>query len=284
MTLTISLATRGRPEQLLHTLRHTVPKLARKDTTLVVSVDGDDQATLDVWSLFPDDERVVTCVAEREDSIGAKWNRCLLYPASVYLPLADYTPYLTEGFDQKILDAAALFPDNIGVVYTHMANGSFPSSQGITHGLVEKLGYMYPPYFPYWFVDHWLDDIAKLIGRISFADVQVQNRKQSPTHEMRDVHFWTTFFDACRLLRRREARAIIDSSDFLEPEWRKEILRRHHPLIEFKSQFINDGVRACHLPDTPQDGGARYERIKAQAMRMLGECLPDLRAEMEKAA
>jgi hypothetical protein len=162
-----------------------------------------------------------------------------------------------------------LFPDGIGCVYTNMANASFARSQAPTRKLVEKLGYMYPPYFPYWFVDHWLDDIVKLIDRISFADVDVDSGPAKlPTQEMRDVQFWATFFDSQRLVRRRHARAIIDDPEFLDPEWRKEILRRNHTLVEFKSQCINDMVRAANWPAAPS-GGPRYVRMKKLAGEMM---------------
>jgi hypothetical protein len=291
MKLTINLVTRGRPERLLNTVERTLPLLGEASTQFVISVDDDDTETLKAldsklkpngpgppWIWF-DDPRVFVDIRQREDALGAKWDRALAYPADVYYPMADYTAYVTPAFDTKILEAASLFPDGIGVVYSRMCNFSFPRSQGATHGLVQKLGYMYPPYFPYWFVDHWLDDIAKMIDRISFADIETETGHKPGTQEQREVGFWATFFDSQRLVRRRAARAIIDSPDFLEPEWRKEILRRHHPLIEYRSQWINDqcrnGVYPAVLP-----GGPRYDRLKEQAAQMMAAEYPALTEEL----
>lgn len=283
MNLTINLVTRGRPERLLHTIEQTLPNIALDTTKLLVSVDDDDQPTLDVLSRLPRDERIIPVIRPREDALGAKWNRALLYPADVYMPMGDYTPVMTPGFDRVILDAN-VFPDGIGAIYSHMANLSFPSIWCVTHGLAERLGWMCPPYFPYWFVDHWVDDIAKLIDRISFADIQISVYEKPQTQEVREVAFWSTLFDSQRLIRRAQARAIIDDPLFLEPEWRKDILRTHHPLIEYKSQWVNDMVRSwpssAWAEQAVTDGGGRYDRLRSKAVDMIADQLPALRMEI----
>ena len=283
MKLTINLITRGRPERLVDTISRTLQHIVCPETRMLVSVDDDDLASIEAVDKFILDDRVIPCIMPREDALGAKWNRALIEPADVYMPLGDYTPMVTPGFDEKVLQAASLFPDNIGVVYSHMANASFPSIWCVTHGLVEKLGWMCPPYFPYWFVDHWIDDIARMIDRISFADMQIDTGTKPPTQELREAAFWATLFDSLKLQRRAQARSIIDSDEFLEPEWRKEILRTHYPLVEFRSQWINDVVRSWP-PGPFTDGGARYDRMKAKAMVLMSEALPQLENEMEKTA
>ena len=253
--------------------------LTRDDTKLVISIDDDDTETLAIVDQFPDDPRIHPCVKPREDALGEKWNRAVDFPASVYLPTTDHVVYITEGFDEKILEAAALLPDGIGVVYPHMANFSFPASQGVTHGLVEKLGYMYPPYFPYWFVDHWVDDVAKMIDRIVFANVHVDLGTKPSTQEMREPYFWATFYDIMRLVRRRQAAEIIESPDFKEPEWRKAVLLRNHPLHEFRSQWINDQVRGFRVAQEPPED-ARYQRMKDAALKIIAVELPAISAEI----
>jgi hypothetical protein len=280
MALTIVLATRGRPLLLCETLRRTYPNIIRDDTRLVVAIDDDDAET--VMADLPSDPHLVISQKPREDSIGEKWNRGYRDdPADLYMIMADYTPVITPGFDQRMLDAGARFRDGIGVVFGHMANYSFSSTYGVTHGLCDKLGWMFPPFFPFWFVDHWIDDIARLIDRISFADVQLTwPEKKNQTQEMRDLGFWATFFDAMRLMRRRQARHIIDSPDFREPEWRKEIMRRHYPLVEHRSQSINNLVRSWAPVENSIPGGERYERLKAQAVAMMRAEWPMLKKEL----
>lgn len=279
MRLTINVATRGRPERLLDTVSRTLPMLARDDTTCVLSIDDDDEDTLAIVDKLPSDPRLRLCIKEREDSLGEKWNRAIEYPADIYLPTPDHFAYITKGFDQRIVDAALLLPDGIGAVYPRMANFSFPAAQAITHGVVEKLGYLYPPFFPYWFVDHWLDDVLKMIDRIVFADIDFDLGTKPPTQEMREPLFWATFFDVLRLVRRKQAHDIIRSPDFEEPAWRRQVLLRNHPLVEFRSQWINDQVRGFRVSqELPHD--MRYVRIKNAAVKMIEQEYPALMKEI----
>lgn len=288
MTLTLNLVTRGRPERLLHVVKETASKISRDDTTYMISVDDDDTPTLDIADQLKSiDQRVLVNIKPREDAIGEKWSRVLEVRADVYMGQADYRAPATPGFDQKVLDAAALFDDGIGGVYTHMDNASFPTAQALTHGLVEKLGYYYPGIYPYWFVDHHTDDILKLIGRVAFADTSWDMVGRKPqTHEQREVPFWATFFDCQRIQRRRTARAIILSPEFHETNGRRQILLDHHPLIEYRSQWINDTVREmfCAAPQNADTGGERYARVKALAVAQMRELVPELMTEIGAAA
>ncbi len=282
--LTLNLVTRGRPDRLLETVKQTAPKLSRADTVYMISVDDDDRPTLDIVDkLKAVDQRIRINIKPREDAIGDKWGRVLEAPASLYLMQGDYRPYITPAFDQKFLDAAALFPDGIGGVYSRMDNFSFPAVVGLTHGLVQKLGYFMPSVFPYWFVDHWLDDVLRLIDRIAFADVSLGGLMQKPeTQERRELTFWTTFFDCQRLVRRETARRIIDDPEFQEPEWRKQLLRAAFPLQEYRSQWVNDTVRRIFAgaPQSTEDGGPRYARVKQKALAMIAELKPELLKEI----
>lgn len=284
MKLSICLAARKRPELLLRTIETTLQNIRESDTKFVVAIDLDDEETSIAAMQFDGRDNVEVNIRPREDSFGEKYNRVLeIAPADVYLPMADYAPHVTPGFDTKILEAASIFPDGIGVVYNHWANLSFTDIDGMTAGLVKKLGYIYPPYFPYWFVDHWVDDIAKLIGRISFADVWLDKSKRPGTHDRREVAWWATFYDAGVVHRRNLARSIVESDDFIEPEWRKKLLLSdYHMLIEERSKMTNDSARQTQWHKPPEEMDERYRRIKSKAQAMLREWLPDLEAEQAK--
>jgi hypothetical protein len=273
LTLTINLCTRGRPELLLRTVEVTLQNMVLPTTIFMISVDHDDQQTIDALPWLPVDRRLRPVIAQREDSLGGKYNRALQVPADVYLTMVDYAPHVTPGFDAKVLEAASLFPDNIGVVYNHLANASFPHVNGVTHGLAKKMGYIYAPYFPYWFIDHWLDDIARLIDRISFADIRVDIARRPGTQELRELVFWSNFFDLAQIVRRRCAFDIIRSPEFIEAPWRKQLLLRHYPLIEYRSLWTNGVLRTGDYAQYEERMGAgagdeRYQRLKGQALQM----------------
>jgi hypothetical protein len=276
--LLIGLVTRGRPELLKITVEKTLENLREPDSLIVILADEDDQKMKDAALEF-NDPRVVMDVRPREDSIGGKVNRVMAMEWEVYFHMTDYVPYTTPGFDTKVLEAASIFPDGIGVVYNHMANLSFSFANGVTRKLADKMGYVYPEYFPYWFVDHWLDDIARIIDRIAVAEVSCQyaDGRKPNTQEHREPGFWGACFTALVLERREIARKIIDSADFIEPEWRKRLMRRHHTLIEERSALLNNSLKGMPANVTGTD--ERYARIKQMTLKRVGEWMPALEAE-----
>lgn len=284
MKLCISLPTRGRPDRILDTVRTSIANWTDPNTVMWIMTDEDDIACHDALThanFAPPCGRVEVSVRSREDTIAEKWNRALeLEPdADIYLAGADDDPYTTPGYDTKILEAAKRFPDGIGMVYGHMANASFSRAVAPTRGFVQKLGWMFPTHFPYWFVDHWTDDLAKLIGRISFANIMTDQTRPGKTQELRQVEWWATWFDAAYLMRRAQAHAIINSPEFQETDWRKEILLTHHPLIEFHSRWTNTYVRQMAAGLNQWSGlsnqDERYQRVKQRAELLVPKLLYD---------
>ena len=292
MKLVITLATRGRPAQLIDTINKSMSNWTDPNTIMQVQLDADDvesiqtlnQSAPHAWFVGPNGPRVQINLQPREDTIAAKWNRAMALPADLYLVAADDDPYVTPGYDTKLLEAASLFEDKIGMVYGHMANASFSGLVAPTAKLVQKLGYIQPEYFPYWFVDHWTDDLARLIDRISVADVRTDQSKVGKTQEMREPAWWATFFDAGYLYRRKLAHAIIDSPEFVESEATKARIKTQHIRVEFYSRWINDNVRAQssqfewanrHLSLADE----RYQRVKAKAVAMVPQLLDGMEAQ-----
>jgi len=284
MRLAISLATRGRPERVLETVRRSVVNLRIPETVLQIQVDEDDKQTIEALDAFIElpiaTQRIDINIKPREDTIAEKWNRVLSVPADVYLVAADDDPYVTEGYDSLIIRAAERFPDGIGMVYGHLANLSFSGAVAPTARLCDLMGgVIFPPLFPYWFVDHWTDDLARIIGRISFANIRTDQSKPGVTQEMREPGWWATFYDAAYLYRRKQAHDIIDNDEIICSEWQRDILKSHHPLIEVRSRMINQSVRnesgrlSAWAGNLPSD--ERYNRVKQRAIAMVPRFLED---------
>jgi len=299
MRMVISLATRGRPAQVVKTIDRSIVNLTDGNTVLWVMADEDDSDTANaVHSAIRNrwGERVKLSVKPREDTIAEKWNRIVSIDpdADLYMSAADDDPYVVAGYDARIIEAARKFPDGIGIVYGRMANASFTGVAAPTRKWVELMGNtIFPEYFPYWFVDHWVDDVARITGRISYADVWTDQSGAGKTQELREPAWWATWFDAAYLFRRKQAHDVIKNPEFQSPDWHKDILLSHHPLIEYRSRWVNDNVRtqARQLEGwsglTTQD--ARYVRIKDKAKAMLPDLLNNYgmpeaeKAEFERA-
>jgi hypothetical protein len=270
MKLALTLATRGRPELLKMTVQRTLANIARPDTVLFVAIDADDTATIAevlTWEAHP---QLTLSIKEREDTVAEKWNRVLTdEPADAYMAMVDYAPAATHGFDNTIMEAVGLFPDGIGVICNDLANLSFPKGQVVTAKFAQLCGYIYPPYFPYWFVDHWLDDVAKMVGRLVYADFRVDVSARPGTQEMREPGYWATVYDALVSLRHTQANAII--AELQEPFWRKQALRRNFTLIDQRSTMINSIVRN-QVPGNVFSTDERYKRIKEKSVAVMASC------------
>ncbi len=281
--VTVALATRGRPQVMVQTVQNMVANSELDNTTIVVLMDEDDPASFEALKAANVGSKVMWSVEPREDTLGEKYNRVLkCEPADLYQVAVDYAPILTPGYDKRLLEAASVFPDGIGVVYGPPANASFPTTQAPTAKWVELTGGIYPGWFPYWFVDHWLDDVAKMVGRISACELAVDchSRRQPSTLELRDVDFWATFFDAGRTLRRKQAEKILAALD--QPEWMKKLARSQWDRIEARSLWINHTVRHDKAAIEASRGGTPPDERYARVFHAANDLLPKLVHEFEQ--
>ena len=269
MTLTIGIATRGRAELVSKVATDTL-RNCRADTRIVVLADADD----DLSALSVPSEIIVD-VQPRPDSVGEKWNRMSdLAPAQVYMVMNDYISQATPGFDRNILQSASIFNDGIGAVYQHLLNLTFPVFQAVTAKMFQIMGGIFPTYFPYWFADHWLDDICKMTGRYVYSDGQTVVHPRpgtGATQDLREPWLWATLYDALYLEREAIAERLFCAMHI--PEWQKEVLRAQWPLVHQRSRMINDIARGMQ-GNAPHD--ERYAKIRAKAAILLQNLYQDL--------
>ena len=287
MKLSIIVTTRNRPHLIVPTVRTTIRNARNPDTRVVVMHDADDDKTAQV---IPQLERMGARVitVPRPYSLGAKFNLgARSEPGDVYHALVDFTPMVTEGFDQKILDASAMYPDGYAFICNWWANLSFPVINAVTHKLYEKMGGIYPNYYPYWFVDHHLFNIARMIDRVVFIDVvaDFSARKTDPgqvwTTNKRETWFWSLLFDALAGEQKEQARSIVESPDFDETPVRKRVLINNFPWVMHHSACVNSLSRADPGQDFTTD--AWYEQVKANGVAKLRSVLSDEQwAEVEQ--
>lgn len=288
MKLAITLASRGRPQQLVETVRRSIVNWTHPNTQMWIQLDDDDAASIGACEAAGFPKSVHLNAQPREDTIAEKWNRILSVPADVYSVAADDDPYVTPGYDASILKAAEIFPDGIGMVYGHLANLSFTCSLSATARWCEMLGFLQPALFPYWFVDHWTDDLARITGRIAFSDHRTDQSRAGKTQEMREPGWWATFYDAAYLMRRKQAHKIITSPDFHCLPWQRRQLLTGHPLIEARSRGINEGVRQQSQQLEGWSGlnnqDERYQRVRARAVELIPRLLADVDMHPNEAA
>lgn len=280
MTINACIATRGHPRQLRDTLATTLTNSSLSTTKFVLGFDTDDPLAKN--AKLPESDKIVSCFANREDSLGEKYNRCARHlPADLYVMLTDDEAIATPKWDERLEQAASLFTDGIGVVYfgSPPVASSMPAGFAVTHKFMEKTGFFMSPHHPFWWHDTTLDEIAHFCGRIVHADIQMTYPfGYGKTRGLRDVSYWATFFDLMRPWRWKIAERIIDDPENNDQPWRKLQLKQNVTGLcqHFASRNaqLRDPLKAREFEnnqgyDAP--GDERYMRIKAASMAMLAK-------------
>lgn len=241
MTVAVCIASRGRPEELKHTLMAAHRLATEPMTQFNVAIDTDD-TTMYNWSNRYNDPAVWYCCAERENSLGAKYNRAsglASNNATVYVLGVDDAHLASPGWDRKLLDAAAKFQDGIGVIYWGDRKGAFqlPDGMAVTKGWIETVGFFMPEHFPFWWHDTWVDELARMTGRWVWEDLAWEKYGSSEvnghkTTRLREVSWWAKFFDDTRPKRMLKALDMLTTLDY--PDW-------------LRSQLISELGNTCRV-------------------------------------
>ena len=289
--LVVGLATRNRPALVCETLAITLANIELPTTRVFVYIDDDDDASRDALraAKFPPFKGTLTGVVRpRPDTIGEKWNWMLEENGECYCIAVDHSCHRTQGWDRIVLDAARRFENGPGAVFGPLANMSFPALNACTREWAHRIGYIYPPYFPYWFTDHWFDDVARMTELVELAPIVVDSTRKQPTLELREPAWWATWFDAARGLRERDALKVLGyPTRLIQGEAEQRLPTSHHPdpvafrrraaLVTQDSIMINNNVRAMsddlirqsHNPLCDE----RYVRAKLKARGMIPDML-----------
>lgn len=282
MSITVALATRGRPWLASVTARQIAANAVLPDTRVVIGMDDDDFGCPEFQP-----PRVELSLAPREDSLGAKYNRCAAAaPADIYVIATDDCMITTSGWDAMIASVfARVLPDRMGAVYfgSMAAAGlesPLPAMQAVSREFVDRMGHLACPHFPFWFHDTWIDEIAHMIGRVvAIADIAVAYPDQAEanrTRGARDIAFWARLFDELRPQRIAVAEAIITDPRFAADASQRAALLARLPstatALGDRNALIRDAAYAAQLEanvgfDAPDD--PRYRRLKTKAEALL---------------
>lgn len=286
MNLNLLIASRGRPVELQRTLTETAANIADPaNTTISVALDWDDES---MKGINPPELpcKLIWNMSAREDSLGAKYNRAAdASEAHAYVLGADDNVFTTPGWDERIRSTMRQFNGEFGFIYFGRLDGTLPTNFAVPHQLkTAQGGRIFPPFFPFWFHDTWIDEIAHLAGRILWTDIKVEEiHGRGKSRGIRDVAFWAGLFDATRPPRIAVADAL---SQQYNPGWlQMQLLQRRDILSMFfasRMLRLRDPQQAHEFEqrmsfDAPED--ERYKRIKAHA-----ETILQAQAEAQKAA
>ncbi len=275
MKVNLCIPTRGKTASLMKYVIMDIENSVLDDTRITIGIDDDDQ---DSVKLRPNHPKMVISVNEREDALGAKYNRCAAdSPADIYVMGLDDVGIKTKGWDAILVDAASHFTDGIGAVYfgKEPHGEALPSMIAVTKRFVELQGFFCPPYFPFWWNNTWVDEVAMMAGRVIRANIETAYPDEFPTPERRDIQYWQHLFDATFALREKAADRMLEASD--DPIWRQNALREARYLMvagmEVRGACLRDPNFVAQLGEQPvsmfQPLDLRYQRLRKQASELL---------------
>lgn len=276
MRINVCVPHRGDDKHLCETVHKTVANSTVATTRVVIGFD-EDEFTKDRLSVM-NSEKIVCTVDPREDSLGAKYERCAqAYQADLFVIAKDHIAITTPGWDAILSEYAALFTDGIGFLhFGKEPNGEdLPAMIAVTKKTVELAGFgLMVPHYPFWWGNTTWDEIGWMTERVLYAPVEVDYPSGFPPRNRRDIAYWAEFFDKTRPLRCRVADKLI--STMSEPPHRRRHLKQTRnkwiALFKQRNAALRDPAFAGNIETQgsvaePMD--ARHERLKANAERIL---------------
>lgn len=202
IVVSLLLPTRGRPDKLckvFDSISATVADPSR--VVLNIYVDDDDKDTIEFSRRCAPSEYafdVLWHIGQKAGSMGKMVEA--LYRSSpaaqVYMPMVDDYVFETCNWDELLRDIWKRFPDGVWMAYPHDA-----SSPGNVTFVILGAGWLgtleryLTDYFPFWFDDVWLDQVAQLVGRKVAAPMTMRTiGGKGKTPRMFNLWFWQQFF------------------------------------------------------------------------------------------
>ncbi len=206
--ISILLPTRGRPRSLTR-LFDSIENVTQEPDLVDVwlYIDRDDTTTrrlLDEVGKGKYSFGIQSVVGPRTPSQGEMNNalreQCTTNPG-VYMYGGDKLLFFTEGWDSVVRNAFERYADRILFAYaTDPHHGpSFGAYAFLSAEWTNCVGRMLTEYFPFWFDDEWLDQVAVMIGRKQRLDVSLGFQEtvagsKGSTQRMRNLFFWRKLF------------------------------------------------------------------------------------------
>jgi hypothetical protein len=277
--ISILIPSRNRPQSLIDCASSILSLAKDPDRVeIVLGLDSDDVVTPGV---LPD--RFIVSTAERPDTMSEIYERLRkVANAPIMINATDDHQMLTKNWDQEVVERSKDFNGCAVLYFDDPTHPGFATISAlpflIRRRLSESQGFVYPPYFPFWWIDTWLDEIGELTLRkfkLESGFAPVGERK---TKGLREVDWWAKFFDRTRPIRLKAANHILDALPIPERLIARQrhqyvcaaLNQRNQPLTRPGSTEVFQGWAEEVNEAIPE----RYLRAKRRAQIVLDSCEP----------
>ena len=199
----IVFTTRGHPEKVAALFESLRENTARKEQVqLWIYIDDDDavtRAAVENKTLpdpgFPVHWHIGPRTNELGKTLDTLWHASPK-TAEVYVTAVDDIRFSTPGWDEIVRSAYAEYPDGVLLGFPHDPGNSLAVTYPIFGWRwLETLNCLYIGYFPFWYDDRWVEEIARMAGRLRKLDITFspQGNEKGLTKRMRNLPFWARF-------------------------------------------------------------------------------------------
>ncbi|MBI3851661.1 MAG: hypothetical protein HY298_15495 [Verrucomicrobia bacterium] len=219
--IALLIGTRARPQYLVEVFQSLQKNTARKDkVSFWLYVDEDDTVTRQVIEAgqFPDPGFAVHWhYGQQTGDIGGMhevlWRKSGR-TAEIFMVSVDDARFDTPGWDEITRQKFSEYSDGVLLAFPHDPMTADTATYPIFGwGWLETLQQIFPGHFPYWFDDRWVNQVGALAGRcVKLPILLYPIRGKGRTKRMRNLPFWTRFFQLTLDERKESARALLAAS------------------------------------------------------------------------
>ena len=286
--INILMLTRGHPDKVVQAIKSLDDLAAIKNKIeLWIYIDNDDTPTLNLMNSDWDRDIGIGVnwhVGARPITHGAAftelWN--VSSNAGMYMGFSDDYVIQTSNWDVAVRETLLNIPDDriaIGYLSDPLMPKGHITFMVETAEWINQVGHFVVPYFPYWFGDTWLQQIAEMVDRKYAipASVWPLEGEKGKTNRLWDLPFWDHFFNTLLAERVETAVRIIDrltSNNSVARECAIE--KMYKKIAEFeetaKSNLSREELEAKQLlftQETKKDKDETYLTALCQGKRHL---------------
>ncbi len=298
--ITILCPTRGRPDQLRKVAASLDDMSNEKSLVdLCVMVDDDDEATLTLVNSDWTKQfgiQISIYVSKRPTTLAEGLNDLWKNSSNggIYAHFTDDYTMLTPGWDSRLRYIYDNGPDDrlmVSKIRDATRNPEEFVLWAKSAEWINAVGRFVPGYFPFWFTDAWIDEVAKLVGRMVDSGISMLPMEEVDigTHNMWNLHFWFRYYQYLLCERTVEAQYLLAIIHGIDTDSYRQALSKMEQVLEEidgKEPFTIDQLRRMENFNTLEKNPPheRYLRAEKAARERLIELAPEIKRQAAKRA
>jgi len=258
----------GRPDKLRRAVDSLVGTGLPPEVEIIIGLDAEDTASRGACLTLGKRRGVRVVEARAAVTLGRKVNQLAAKArGDILMMFANDMAVRADDWHERVIAAVDLGSARVFCLDDPL-NAGFASFPVLRRDVVDTVGFMAAPWFPFWFTDTWWDEIGELCGEVRPIEVGLEYLDgRGGTMAMRDLKFWAEFFEATRGMRVDAARKLgADEGALARRAAECEAKVRHLRADAFVTQW------EANVEGEPTE---RYQQARKDAEKFLAQIQPE---------